>query len=450
MSKQPLLVGTAIAVVVSGVVATRLAPGAVEAQAVQAPKFAVDPYWPNPLPPHSIIGSVNGVAVDARDHVFVVNNPTAFTARTETWPNGVPPPGYCCAPTSPVLEFDAAGTLVKQWGGAGQGYDWPSMPSGIAVDDKGNVWIGSGGTTDGQILKFSSDGKFLMQAGKAGEAAPAAAAPTGGYAPGTLGTNPPDAARGRAADAGAAPQRGGGGGGGRGRGASPLAPLTQPPGHSTSQDTFGAPARFAFDTAASEVYVADGYRNRRVAVLDMTTGKIKRMWGAYGKPPDDGDRSAYQPGGAAPQQFSSVTCVVLAKDGMVYVCDRGNDRIQVFQKNGTFVKEKSVAPKTLGEGSVWDVALSRDGQQKYLYVADGSNSRVRVLDRQSLDELTAFGDGGRYPSQFTGLQGLATDSKGNLYTSETYEGKRVQRFLFKGVTTITAHDQGAVRSGSER
>ena len=454
-----------MAVALSGVVAARLVTAAVEAQSVQAPAFGVDPYWPSPLPPHTILGSVNGVAVDARDHVFVVNNPNAFTTRTESWPNGAPPPGYCCAPASPVLEFDAAGALVAHWGGAGQGYDWPSMPSGIGVDDKGNVWIGSGGTTDGQILKFSRDGKFLLQVGKAGEA-PAPAAPAGGYAPGTLGTTPPpDAARGRAGDAGAAgrgragdagaagaagaPQRGGGGGGRGGRGPNPLNPLAQPPGNSTSQDTFGAPARFAFDSAANEVYVADGYRNRRVAVLDMTTGKIKRTWGAYGKPPDDSDRTAYQ-AGAAPKQFSSVTCVVLAKDGTVYVCDRGNDRIQVFQKNGTFVKEKSVAPNTLGEGSVWDLALSRDAQQKYLYVADGSNSRVRILDRQTLNELTAFGDGGRYPSQFTGLQGVATDSKGNLYTSETYEGKRVQKFVFKGVAAVTSKDQGAIRSGGQR
>jgi DNA-binding beta-propeller fold protein YncE len=446
-----MLAGTAVAVALAGVVSARF----VQAQSAQAPAFGVDAYWPSPLPPHTILGSVNGVAVDSRDHVFVVNNPSAFTTRTESWPNGAPPPGYCCAPAPPVLEFDAAGALVGHWGGAGQGYDWPSMPSGIGVDDKGNVWIGSGGTTDGQILKFSRDGKFVLQVGKAGEAAPAAA-PTGGYAPGTLGTTPPpDAARGRAGDAaaaGAAPARGagGGGGGGRGgRGPSPLNPLTQPAGNSTSQDSFGAPARFAFDSAANEVYVADGYRNRRVVVLDMTTGKIKRMWGAYGKPPDDSDRTAYQ-AGATPKQFNGVTCVVLAKDGNVYVCDRGNDRIQVFQKNGTFVKEKSVAPKTLGEGSVWDIALSRDAQQKYLYVADGSNSRVRILDRTTLDELTAFGDGGRYPSQFTGLQGLATDSKGNLYTSETYEGKRVQKFVFKGVAAVTAKDQGAIRSGSER
>jgi DNA-binding beta-propeller fold protein YncE len=226
--------------------------------------------------------------------------------------------------------------------------------------------------------------------------------------------------------------------------------VKQPPGDSKNMEEFGAPARFAFDAKANEVFVADGYRNRRVAVLDMTTGKIKRIWGAYGKAPDDADQSAYAAGAAPAQHFRDVTCVALAKDGMLYVCDRGNDRIQVFQKDGKFVKEKTVAPKTLGEGSVWDIAFSRDAQQKYIYVADGSSDRVRVLDRATLEELTTFGDGGRLASEFTGLQGIATDSKGNIYTTETYEGKRVQKFDFKGLATVTQHDQGAVWPGSAK
>jgi hypothetical protein len=408
-------------------------------QTVQAPKFVVEPYWPRPLPSRTILGSANGVAVDSHDHVFVLNNPNSFTARTEIGSGTNPPSGNCCSPTSPVLEFDAAGALVGHWGGPGQGYDWPTTPSGIGVDDKGNVWIGGSGVADGQVLKFTHDGRFILQSGKPGAASPTAAptaADAGGYAPGVLGGN---------TSAAAAP-----GGRGRGRGGpSPGSPVTQPPGSSDSMDMFGAPARFSFDAAANEVFVADGYRNRRVAVLDMTTGKIKRIWGAYGKKPDDTDRSPYRADDPADKQFRAVTCAVLAKDGTLYVCDRENDRIQVFQKNGTFVKEKIVAPQTLGEGSVWDIAFSRDAAQKYLYVADGANSKVRVLDRQTLDELTTFGDGGRYPSQFLGLQGIATDSKGNIYTTETYEGKRIQKFDFKGITAVTKHDQGTVWPGSK-
>jgi len=401
--------------------------------AAQAPKFVVDPRWPMPLPAHTLLGSANGVAIDSHDHVYVVNNPNSFTARTEIGAATNPPTGNCCEPTSPVLEFDASGALVAHWGGPGQGYDWPATPSGIGVDGSGNIWIGGSGVADGQILKFSHDGKFLMQAGKPGKAVAESAAETGGYAPGTLGNAPA--------------ARGGAGRGGRGGGAG-TNPVKQPPGESDNMDTFGAPARFAFDAKANEVFVADGYRNRRVAVLDMTTGKIKRIWGAYGKKPDDADRSAYADGASAAQFFRDVTCVALANDGKLYVCDRGNDRIQVFEKSGKFVKEKGVAPKTLGEGSVWDIAFSRDAGQKYLYVADGSSDRVRVLDRATLEELTTFGDGGRMPSEFTGLQGIATDSKGNIYTTETYEGKRVQKFDFKGLATVTQHDQGAVWPGS--
>ncbi len=410
---------------------------AIVRQAIQAPKFVVEPYWPKPLPSRTILGSATGVAVDAHDHVFVLNNPNSFTARTEIGAATNPPTGNCCSPVSPVLEFDAAGTLIAQWGGAGQGYDWPATPSGIGIDPNGDVWIGGSGIADGQILKFTHEGKFILQSGKPG--APGgttpAAADAGGYAPGVLG--------------GSAAAPAAGGRGGRG-GPSPGSPVVQPPGNSSNMDLFGAPARFSFDAAAHEVFVADGYRNRRVAVLSMATGKIEWIFGAYHNKPDDTDRSAYAPGGPAPQQFRAVTCAALAKDGFLYVCDRGNDRIQVFKRNALdFVKEKMVAPQTLGEGSVWDIAFSRDAAQKYLYVADGANSRVRVLDRQTLEELTTFGDGGRYPSQFLGLQGIATDSKGNIYTTETYEGKRIQKFEFKGVAAIAKHDQGTVWPGSK-
>lgn len=210
-------------------------------------------------------------------------------------------------------------------------------------------------------------------------------------------------------------------------------------------DSFGGPAGFSFDAKANEAFVADGYRNHRVAVIDMTSGAIKRYWGAYGNKPNDADTAKYEPGGPLPKQFGApVMCAKLADDGLLYVCDTQNDRIQVFKKDGSFVKEKTVAPATRGTGSVWDIAFSRDPQQKYLYVADGMNMKVHVLDRQSLDELTSFGDGGRQPGQFYAVHSIATDSKGNLYTVETYEGKRVQKFVYKGVGPVTKKNEGVL------
>jgi DNA-binding beta-propeller fold protein YncE len=209
-------------------------------------------------------------------------------------------------------------------------------------------------------------------------------------------------------------------------------------------DSFGGPSGFAFDARANEAYVADGSRNHRVAVIDMTTGAIKRIWGAYGNKPADAAAAAYDPAAAPSQQFNGVRCVKIAADGLVYVCDSMNDRIQVFKKDGSFVKEMRVAPNTRGAGSVWDIAFSRDPQQRYVYVADGMNMKVHILDRATLNELSAFGDGGRQPGQFYAVHSIATDSKGNIYTVETYEGKRVQKFNYKGVGPVTAANAGVV------
>jgi DNA-binding beta-propeller fold protein YncE len=292
--------------------------------------------------------------------------------------------GECCLAAPPILEFDPDGSLVNAWGGPGPGYDWPVSNHGITLDHKDNVWIGGNGGTatsafrDSHILKFTHEGRFLMQIGKANQ-----------------------------------------------------------PVNSHSLESFGRVAKIAFDPAANEAFVADGYGNKRVAVLDMDTGKIKRFWGAYGNPPDDANLGPYNPDAPPAQQFRNpVHCAEPSHDGLVYVCDRPNDRIQVFQKDGRFVKEQRIAPRTLGDGSVWDIAFSRDRDQKYLYLADGKNERIYVLDRQSLEILTMFGDGGRQPGQFFGVHSIATDSRGNLYTTETYEGKRLQKFVFKGVKRV--------------
>ena len=201
-------------------------------------------------------------------------------------------------------------------------------------------------------------------------------------------------------------------------------------------------AKISFDVRANEAYLADGYSHKRVAVIDMTTGAMKRLWGAYGNTPSDSNFGPYNPDVPLIPQFRTpVHCAEPSNDGLVYVCDRPNDRIQVFQKDGKFVKEQRIAPRTLGDGSVWDIAFSRDPQQKYIYLADGKNEKVYILDRQSLETLTSFGSGGRQPSQFFGVHSIATDSRGNIYTTETYEGKRVQKFVYKGL--------GAVRRGSQ-
>ncbi len=206
------------------------------------------------------------------------------------------------------------------------------------------------------------------------------------------------------------------------------------------------------DEPNNEAYVADGYTNKRVAVIDTETGKIKRYWGAYGNKPDDTNMGRYNPDAPLDQQFRNpVHCADLSKDGFVYVCDRPNDRLQVFTKDGKFVKETIIKKQTLGDGSVWDIAFSKDPEQKYIFMADGTNEKIYVYDRQSLTDpkkeaemLTSFGDGGRQPGEFYAVHSIAIDSKGNLYTTETYEGKRLQKFVFKGMAPVTKTDQGVV------
>jgi len=356
-----------------------------EAAGVQAPMFEVDPLWPKPLPNHWRIGSTIGVSVDAQDHVWIIHRPETLQEK-EKYPLANPPAASCCFPASPVLEFDQAGNLIGNWGGKGEGYEWPVSNHGITVDYKGNVWIGGNGQGDAQVLKFTQNGKLLMQIGHQNK---------------SQGSN--DTAN------------------------------------------FSRPAKLFIDQATNELYVADGYSNKRVIVFDADTGQYKRHWGAYGNKPDDTNLGRYNPDTPPAQQFRNpVHCAELSKDGLLYVCDRSNDRIQVFKKDGTFVKEKFVANRTLGDGSVWDIAFSKDPQQKYLYLADGANEKVYIIDRASLEILTSFGDGGRQPGQFYAVHSIATDSKGNIYTTETYEGKRLQRFIYKGLGPVTKPDQGTV------
>jgi DNA-binding beta-propeller fold protein YncE len=220
-------------------------------------------------------------------------------------------------------------------------------------------------------------------------------------------------------------------------------------GGSNDMENFGRVAKIFVDPKANEAYISDGYLNKRVVVLDADTGKFKRYWGAYGNKPDDKNLGRYDPDAPPAQQFRNpVHCAELSNDGFLYVCDRVNDRIQVFQPDGKFVKEQFVAKRSLADGSVWDIAFSKDPQQKYIYLADGRNQKVYIIQRDTLEILTSFGDGGRQPGQFYGVHSIATDSKGNIYTTETYEGRRLQKFVFKGLAPVTKMDQGTVWPGA--
>jgi len=357
---------------------------------VRAPAFKVDPLWPKPLPNHWVLGSVTGVAVDARDHIWITHRGADSLGNNEKGAILNPPTG-CCVPAPQVLEFDQAGNLVSHWGGPGQGYEWPQSTGAITVDHKGSVWIAAAGQPepvagrgaapappprpqDAHVLKFSRTGQFLLQIGRAGKIE-----------------------------------------------------------GSDSKTGFNRPAGVRVDPATNEVYVADGFGNRRVVVFDADTGAYKRHWGAYGAKPDDASLGPYDPNAQAAKQFRTVSCVAVAKDGLVYLCDRQNDRIQVFQKDGKFVKEAFVSKTTLGDGSVWDITFSHDPRQRFLYVADGHDKKVFILRRDTLEVVSSFGMGGRMPGQFYGVGSIAVDSKGNVYTGETYEGKRVQKFVYRGL-----------------
>ena len=301
--KHMMSVGVTVgALAVAGVFTLASLGTTVSAQGA-APAYRVDPFWPQPLANHWVFGSVTGVAVDAQDHRWVVHRGGDSLEPNEKGMMLTPPTSSVCCTAAPfVLELDAAGKVVSSFGGPGQGYNWPQSPGSIAVDAKGNVWITAAGLlpapaggrsgapgaaappADAHVLKFSKTGQFLLQIGK--------------------------------------------------------------PGLTTGDDALGKPSAVAVDAAANEVFIADT-GNRRIAVFDSETGKFKRAWGAYSEKPG-ADPGAYSATAPAARQFRDVTCVDIAKDGNVYVCDRTSNRIQVFGKDGKFVKEAVIAKGTLG------------------------------------------------------------------------------------------------------
>ena len=366
-----------------------------------APAYRVDPLWPMPLPNHWVWGSITGVAVDAQDHLWVVHRGGDSLEANEKGMMLTPPTSSVCCTAAPfVVELDATGKVASSFGGPGAGYNWPQSPGGIAVDAKGNVWI----TAAGLVPAPPAEGR-----GGRGAAAPAAAPPAA------------DAHVLKFTKAGA------------------FVLQIGKPGQTTGDDALNKPSAVAVDAAANEVFIADT-GNRRIAVFDSETGKFKRAWGAYGEKPG-ADPGAYEPNAAPSRQFRDVTCVDIAKDGMVYVCDRTSNRIQVFDKSGKFVKEGIVSKGTLGSvvtgqfgvvssfGSAWDVAFSSDAQQRYLFVADGQDKNVRILDRTSLQQVGTIGEGGRQPGRFLAVGSIAVDSHGNVFTGEQHHGKRIQKFV---------------------
>ncbi len=334
--------------------------------------FTVDPNWPQPLPNSWIFGAVSGVCVDSDDNIWVIQRPESLT-EYEKGASLDPPVSVCCYPAPPVMQFDQDGVLLQAWGGPGTGYEWPSQEHSIFVDEDGYVWISGSGDEDGQVLKFTNDGTFVLQIGFSGPQ-----------------TNSNDTSR------------------------------------------LGKPAGLEVDTVENEIYIADGYYNHRVIVFDSNTGAFKRYWGAYGRLPNDSktmDIHQTNPPSPIPAiDFANpVHFARLSNDGFLYVGDRTNDRIQIFLPDGTFVNEFFLNPATAFAGSCWDLVFSNDPSQQYIYLADGTNNLVLTLQRSTMTILNTYGRQGRYAGQFHYAHGIAIDSTGNLYIGEVDDGMRVQK-----------------------
>ncbi len=426
--KREVTVGGAVIALAAGIWLGSMytgQPAVVEAVGEQAPKFEVDPFWPKPLPNNWVIGQTIGVATDSADNVWIIHRPgslelkESYLTRKEA---------DCCTAAPDVLAFDPAGNLIHSFGRV-EGHDWPTSNHGITVDSKGNVWLGANGAGQPGPAPGSA-AQFAPARGAAPPAAPAApAAPNypGAAAPGVRVYH--DSFILKFSQTGQYLGQIGKANGSKG---------------SMDNDNVRGVAQIRFDPTTNELIAADGYGNHRVSVWDPDTMKFKRAWGAYGKPPTDDTLAPYTPGEAPAKQFRNpVHCAQPTKDGMIYVCDRVNDRIQIFKTDGTFVKEVFMETNTKGDGSVWEMAVSRDPQERFLYVSDGANHKIHVFERQSMKEIYSFGSGGRQPGQFYALHSIVTDSKGNLYTTETYRGQRVQKFVYKGLAAVTAANEGA-------
>src|SRR5579872_5100144 len=329
------------------------------------PTFEVDRSWPK-VPSKWKIGDASSIAIDAQDNIWVLHRPRTLK------------PEQAAMAAPPVIVFDVEGNYIKAWGGAGDGYEWPEREHGIYIDYKGFVWLGGNNcptnglpglkpVADDQLLKFTQDGKFVMQMGHSNQSA----------------------------------------------------------GNADTQN-FHRPADAWVYPPTNELFVADGYGNHRVAVFDATSGKFKRMWGAFGNQPVDDDHCAIvtpstfsDPG---PQQFSIVHAIRVARDGTVYVADREYRRVQMFTKDGKFLKQLVRTSEPFAR----DLALSPDAGQQFLYVGGGNG--IFIVDRKTLEIV-----GNVHPEGMIGPgHQIATDSKGNLYIAQTTAG--LQKLTFKGMS----------------
>jgi DNA-binding beta-propeller fold protein YncE len=345
-----------------------------QSSTLKPPMFEVDASWPV-VPNNWVLGEVSSIAVDGRDHIWVLHRPRSIPADKRA--NAAPP----------VLEFDTSGKLLGSWGGDGDGFDWPEREHGITVDAKGFVWIsGNGGwpkptaagSGDDMILKFTPQGKLVFQIGKRGQSS-----------------------------------------------------------GNTDMMNVHQPADAFVHAATNELYVADGYGNQRVVVFDAATGKFKRMWGAFGNmppaamAPNPPTPQPNQGGPDGPPQFGLVHAVKVSNDGIVYVADRTNNRIQTFTTMGKYLRQVRLAQ----QGTVTPVpagfAFSQDKQQRFLYVVDSGPMQVAVFDRQSLMQIGTIGMRGPKPGDFDIVHHMAADSKGNLYTAEIVTNRRAQKFVLR-------------------
>ena len=373
MSGRGRLVAGALALLVVLAV-DRFEPPAEAQQAGAAPTFKGDPAWPV-IPDNIAIGEVSSIAVDSRDHIWVLHRPRTVPETRRAM----------AAPA--VVEFDSQGKLLASWGGDGQGYDWPEREHGIFADTRGFIWItGNGswpkpnfpGGGDDMVLKFTREGKFLMQIGKRGQS----------------------------------------------KGNTDTANLHQP------ADIFVHPP-------TNELFVADGYGNQRVVVFDAATGAFKRMWGAYGNTPP----AEMAPNPSAPiqdqvaaetnKQFGLVHALKVSNDGVVYVADRTHNRVQTFTTEGKFLKQARISVDAGVTPVPAGFAFSADKQQRHLYVVDSGLNRIIVFERGTMTQVGTVGSRGPMPGQFDIVHHMAADSKGNLYAAEIVTNRRAQRLLLQ-------------------
>ena len=343
------------------------------ASSLKVPVFKVDPAWPT-IPNDWVLGEVTSISVDRKDHIWVLHVPQSI------------PEAQRAHAAPPVLEFDTAGKLLASWGGPGEGYEWVGREHGIFVDANDFVWIGgragwpratTPGNSDDMILKFTTSGRFVMQIGHRG----------------------------------------------------------QSKGNTDTENVHQATDVFV-DTRAKEVYVADGYGNKRVIVFDSDSGKFKRMWGAFGNPPPP----TFAPNAATPQpqttpegppEFGLPHSVKVSNDGIVYLADRINNRIQMFTTEGKYLRQVRVATQNNVTPVPAGFAFSPDKKQQYLYVVDSGPMQIIIYDREKMVEIGRIGMRGPKVGEFDIIHHMAADSKGNLYGAEIVTNRRAQRFVLQ-------------------